>query len=335
MPPARTQTKRPKRAAPKRASAKAAPRRRARRSSAAALRLPVLEQRHLDLIGLGLVAIAVFLVFPLWLAWEAGAAGDAVTDTLKLAVGEVAYAVPLVLAVVGALVVLRPVLPAVRPLRTGALCLFAAVTLALAAGTLGLGPDGERPGFWNEPWMEEHGGIVGEALLYACTKAVGTVGAHILAIFLFLAGAILLTGASVAGVLRATHAGVADTTRAIRTAVPARGGRDPGPEPVAPPEPEGEEVQVTSTRDRTETLDASLRYPDIFGEEAEPPREDPEPEPFEEPVAEEPPDAFEENEEPEEEDPGDEPEGVMEIRPEDLTPQGRLRASITDDPSFQ
>ena len=36
--------------------------------------------------------------------------------------------------------VLRPMLPAVRPFRAGALCLFAALTLALAAGTLGLGP---------------------------------------------------------------------------------------------------------------------------------------------------------------------------------------------------
>ena len=33
-------------------------------------RLPVLEQRHLDLIGLGLVAVGVFLAFPLYLRWE-------------------------------------------------------------------------------------------------------------------------------------------------------------------------------------------------------------------------------------------------------------------------
>ena len=71
--------------------------------------------------------VAVFLVFPLWLGWEAGAAGEAITNGLRRVVGEVAYAVPVVLAVIGALVVLRPVLPAVRPLRAGALCLFGAV----------------------------------------------------------------------------------------------------------------------------------------------------------------------------------------------------------------
>src|SRR5215207_6967123 len=142
------------------------PRRRARRSSVVRLRMPVFEQRHLDVLGLGLVAVAVFLVFPLWLGWEAGAVGEAVTDALRLAVGEVAYSVPLVLAITGGLIVLRPVLPAVRPVRTGALCLFAGVTLTLAAA-------GESPGFWNRPWMEEHGGAVGEALFWVCTRAVG------------------------------------------------------------------------------------------------------------------------------------------------------------------
>ena len=280
------------------------------------------------------MAIAVFLVFPLWLGWEAGAAGEAITNGLRRVVGEVAYAVPVVLAVIGALVVLRPVLPAVRPLRAGALCLFGAVTLALAAGTFGLGADGVRPGWWNGPWMEEHGGVVGETLLYGSTKAIGSVGAHILAVFLFIAGVILLTGASIAGVIRATHSGVSDTTRALRTAVPQR---TPRPEPVAPPEPEDEEVHVTQTMVRAPSLDAHERYPDIFGEPDEAPDAGRTPGPRARartgrggadrggprPRARAP-----EDDEPE-------PDGVMEIRPEDLTPQGRLRGSITDDPSFQ
>jgi S-DNA-T family DNA segregation ATPase FtsK/SpoIIIE len=350
MPPARTTTKRPKpkpKPNAKRPAAKAAPRRRARRSTGAALRMPVLEQRQLDVVGLGMVAVAVFLVFPLWLGWEAGAVGQAVTDTLRLVVGEVAYAAPVALAVVGALVVLRPVLPAIRPLRTGALCLFAAVTLGFAAGTFGLGPGGDSPGYWNEPWMEAHGGYAGEVLLYASAKAVGTVGAHILAVFLFLAAAILLTGASIAGILRATHSGVADTTRALRTAVPARPPRPERtqrPEPVVPPELDDDEVQVTATMVHAPSLDARERYPDIFG--------DPEPEPEDAPEAiadleDEPivePDLDAAPMEPigqveddldDEEDDEAEPPGVTQIRPEDLTPQGRLRASITDDPSFQ
>src|SRR5207237_7069486 len=111
---------------------------------------------------------------------------------------------PVALAAAGALIVLGPVLPSVRPFRAGGVCLFAALTLALAAGTLGLGPTGARHGFWHPTFFEHRGGIAGEALYWASSTLLGRVGAHILAVFLFVAGCLLLTGASVAGVLRAT-----------------------------------------------------------------------------------------------------------------------------------
>jgi DNA segregation ATPase FtsK/SpoIIIE, S-DNA-T family len=311
MPPARKPSKRTKR--------------RARRSSLALLRLPVLDQRQLDVLGLGLVAIGVFLAFPLYGGWDAGAAGAAIIDGLRLVVGQVAYAVPPALAAIGALIVLRPVLPAVRPLRAGGLCLFASLTLALAAGTLGFGPGGEPADWWARSWMEDRGGTVGEALLYAATQSIGRVGAHILAVFLFVAALLLLTGASVAGVLRATSAGVADTTRALRTAVPARRPEQPREESRA------QEREVTATHVAVPSLDASERYPDLFGEAEEPEPEGPLPVAEEpEPVADEPEPVAEDIDEEE-----GQPAGVAEIRPEDLTPQGRLRASVTDDPSFQ
>ncbi len=111
-------------------------------------------------------------------------------------------------------------LPTLRPFRAGGLCLFAALTLMLAAGTFGIGPDGVREGYWDAPFFEPRGGIVGDALLWAVASAVSTIGAHILALFLLVAGVLLLTGASVAGVLRATGSGLADTTRAISRVVP-------------------------------------------------------------------------------------------------------------------
>ena len=126
----------------------------------------------------------------------------------------------------GALFVLRPVLPTVRPFRAGALCLFLSLTLALAAGTFGIGPPGVRYGYWNEPFFEARGGIVGDALLYAVATAVSTIGAHILAVFLFVAAVLLLTGASVAGVVRATAR--ASPTRRGRSAARCRhAGRPP------------------------------------------------------------------------------------------------------------
>jgi S-DNA-T family DNA segregation ATPase FtsK/SpoIIIE len=57
---------------------------------------------------------------------------------------------------------------------------------------------------------------VGEALYYGASTLLADVGAHILAVFLLVAGVLLLTGASVAGVMRATATKAADTTRSLR-----------------------------------------------------------------------------------------------------------------------
>ncbi len=332
-------------AARKPASRRSKPRARARRSVLAGLHMPVLEQRHRDLIGLALVAAGVFLAFPVYLGWDGGTAGEAATDGLSYLVGQVSYLTPVAVVAAGAILVLRPVLPAVRPFRAGALCLFAALTLALAAGTLGLGPEGARPGFFNEPYFEDRGGIAGDALLYAASKLVSTIGAHIVAVFLFCAGVLLLTGASVAGVLRATGSGFADTTRALRSAVPARcperaRGPGPGPDlggetareprPLRPPEPREAEVVIRSTHVEAPSLDGAERYPDLFGEPVPGEHHD-----DEDPAEHEP------GPEPPEREPDPEPDdpevagAVMRIRPEDLTPQGRLRGTITDDPDYE
>ena len=92
---------------------------RARRSSPLARPgLPKLEQRQLDLIGLGLVAAAVFLAFLIYLEWDGGEAGGWAVDGLRRAIGAVHYGVPVALLAAGAILVLRPMLPAVRPFRT-------------------------------------------------------------------------------------------------------------------------------------------------------------------------------------------------------------------------
>jgi S-DNA-T family DNA segregation ATPase FtsK/SpoIIIE len=349
------------------------PRPRARRSPIDAMRVPLLEQRHLDLIGLGLVAVGVFLAFPVYLGWDGGAAGQAAIDGLAYLVGQVRLAVPVAVVIAGALFVLRPVLPAVRPFRAGALCLFASLTLALAGGTFGIGPPGVRNGYWNEAFFEIRGGIVGDALLYATATAVSTIGAHILAVFLFIAAVLLLTGASVAGVLRATGSGLADTTRALGRAVPARRPAAAAPAPEAaegkpgvrgrrgsgqrsepvdatarheeladtllPPEPDGE-VVITATHVEAPSLDGARRYPDLFGEpipdvpdeDVDDPRDQraaPEPEPE--------PAAGGRAGDDDAEDLATRARPPVQLRmptPADLTPQGRMRGSLTDDPGF-
>jgi DNA segregation ATPase FtsK/SpoIIIE, S-DNA-T family len=280
MPPARTSSK----PAAKRRTKPAAKKARARRSTLSwRPRMPVLEQHHLDLTGLGLVALGVFLAFPLYLGWDGGEAGQAVVDGLTRVVGAVAYATPVALVATGALLVMRPVLPALRPFRAGALCLLGAALLLFGAG--------------GEP-VRDNGGVAGQALHDAAARLFSDVGASIIAIFLAVAGTLLLTGASVAGVLRATHSHVSETTRVLRDR--RRPADDDDWEPPAespflgPPEPAGEDP-VVRPRTAAGSLDGALRYPDLFGTPAEmavaappPPadaveEEEPEPEPVADP----------------------------------------------------
>ena len=140
--------------------------------------------------------------------------------------GSVAYAVPFGLAAAGAVLVLRPVLPAWRPFRAAAVCLLAALTLSYAAGTLGLGSGPPRGRTWDPVNFEHRGGALGEAINAGTARTVGDVGTHIFALFLLTTGVLLLTGASIAGVVRTTGTSVADTTRVIRrSAAPVLGAR--------------------------------------------------------------------------------------------------------------
>ena len=253
-----------------RSSPKGTPKPRARRPAAAPSwrerlpGLPALDQRQLDVLGLGLVAVGVFLAFPLYLGWEGGAAGEALVDGLRWGVGAVAYAVPPAVVAAGAIAVLRPVLPALRPFRAGALCLLGAATLAYAAGTLGLGPDGTPADPWAAEAVQPRGGLLGEALHSAAATLFSEIGAHILALFLLTAGAVLLTGASVAGVLRSTSSGVADTTRALRRTPDRPVEQAPGVGPHWPTDEERPPVR-TPRGPRRDALDGAVRFPDLFG----------------------------------------------------------------------
>src|SRR3954468_24815821 len=107
-------------------------------------RLGPVEQRHLDVIGLTLVALGAYLTFVLYMGWDGGNVGSSADDALSFLLGKVAYAIPLTLFVSGAALILKPFLPAVKPLRTGGICILAGLLLAFAAQTAGLGPDQPR-----------------------------------------------------------------------------------------------------------------------------------------------------------------------------------------------
>ena len=337
-------------------------------------RLPILEQRHLDVIGLGLVALAAFLALIFYLGWAGGRLGEGVAFGLVWLLGGAAYLVPVAVFGVGAVLVLKPMLPTVRPLRSGAICLFVALVIGLAAGTFGLGPDGPRP----EPVADAvvfraHGGGLGEVLYLALGTLVGQIGTHIVVVFLSLAGVVLLTGGSIAGALQATGQGVTTTTQRVRRSTTdfaavvtrrgARGGGEGrargtgGSEQAGDPAVDGSRLDpedsaatvdpvldepgdgppevepvVRATHVEAPSLDGARRYPDLVeGEDGVA---------GDEPAA----DAFDDDPEPGGEDAGDEtftdPGAVARAEPrrsapEDLTPMGRLRSSVTEAEGFE
>src|ERR1019366_5117497 len=90
-------------------------------------RLPVLDQRGRDVLGLAFVALGVFVGFVLYGGWDGGRAGHALAVALGWVLGRARVLAPATLLLGGGALLLRPVLPALRPLRTGALCLYASV----------------------------------------------------------------------------------------------------------------------------------------------------------------------------------------------------------------
>ena len=63
---------------------------RARRSSSP-LGLPTLDQRQLDLIGLGLVGLGLFFGFLVYAGWEGGRVGSQAVEALKWLLGAAHY----------------------------------------------------------------------------------------------------------------------------------------------------------------------------------------------------------------------------------------------------
>src|SRR5579884_3214756 len=161
--------------------------------------LPVLEPHHVDVLALALVAVGIFLGGVTYLHWAGGTLGHGTVTALRFLVGELAYAIPVALIAAGVLVLARDLRPPDRPLRAGTICTTLALALALGGGTLGLG-SGRPPvaGYWAAKALESRGGALGGAEFWMAKHLLSTAGADILAVFMLLAGGILLSGATLA-----------------------------------------------------------------------------------------------------------------------------------------
>jgi DNA segregation ATPase FtsK/SpoIIIE, S-DNA-T family len=316
----------------------------------------VLEQRQRDVLGLALVALGVFMGFVLYSSGTpapGGRAGHGIAVGLGWILGRARILSPVTFVLAGGVLLLRPVLPALRPLRTGSLCVFAALTLALAAGTLGVGSGAGHGSQWISAHLQSHGGIVGQGLYAVAHPLVQDLGVGILVIFLMVVGMVLITGASLAGVIRATGTGLMDTTRIVRSlgqqparAVPEAARvvlADDAPAPFQPPEPDARQLIVRATH-----VEAPSR--DWMGEEPTPeellgllpetpgePRPAPGSGPGPESVEDDPggPGGRDRAHASDQDDSEEEQiAGVAHADPAELTPQGRLRGAVTDDPDY-
>jgi S-DNA-T family DNA segregation ATPase FtsK/SpoIIIE len=192
---------------------------------------PKSEQHH-ELMGLGLVALGLFLASILYLGWNGGTVGGGIADGFKAVIGGAAYAAPIVFLILGALMVARSELVDVRPFRTG----IAVTTFGLLA-TLG----------------SAHGGAIGSGFAQLFGLLLGTTGTTMLGILALVVGALLLSGASAGALVRRSG-------HAVRRAH-SRARRARRYEPLAAPAP------VIPLRHEPEPpVDAVHEFPDVVGE---------------------------------------------------------------------
>ena len=237
-------------------------------------------------------------------------------------------------------------------MRTGSLCLAAAIVLALASGTLGVsagpgrGAHGSGASQWSAGFLQARGGVVGQLLYNVAHRLVQQVGVDILVVFLFLVGVTLLTGLSLATLLRATGSGVLDSTRVLRARAGERrertetaGAQTPEGLPadadrLLPPDPRADQLIVRATHVGAPPLDdtgtAAAEDPWDAVEEAAQEHEEP---PENDLVSQLGEGEAAENAEEEEAEEESLP-GVTATYTSQQTPQGRLRDVVTDDPDF-
>jgi DNA segregation ATPase FtsK/SpoIIIE, S-DNA-T family len=195
------------------------------------------NEQHLELIGLGLLALGLFLASILYLGWSGGMVGGAIADGFTGMIGAAAYVAPVAFVVVGALMVARSELVDVRPFRTGLIVTTFGLLAALGAA---------------------HGGAIGRGLDKLFGLLVGSTGTTIIGVLALVVGTLLLSGASAGALVRRSGHAVKRAHTRARRALPT--------EPAARPAP------VIPLRTLHEPpVDAVHDYPDVVGGNQPPP----------------------------------------------------------------
>src|SRR5438874_11753363 len=191
--------------------------------------------QHLELTGLGLLALGVFLASILYLGWSGGMVGGGIAGIFTGAIGAAAYVAPVAFVIVGALMVARSALVDVRPFRTGLL-----VTSFGLLATLG----------------SAHGGAFGRGLERIFGLLVGSTGTTIIGVLALVIGALLLSGASAGALVRRSGHAVRRAHTRARRALPLE---------------DLEPARVIPLRAHEPPVDVVHDFPDVIGDTQPPP----------------------------------------------------------------
>jgi DNA segregation ATPase FtsK/SpoIIIE, S-DNA-T family len=156
------------------------------------------SHHHPELWGIGMAAVGLFLAVVLWFGFDGGMFGSNVAETARDLMGAAAYVLPLLLAAVGGLMIVRSSLVDMRPFRTG-------LPVAVVGLVVTLG--------------EGHGGFFGRIAGNGVEAVIGGAGRGIVGIAMLVAGALLLTGASAGAILRRSGSAMRVAGQAARRTI--------------------------------------------------------------------------------------------------------------------
>ncbi len=240
---------------------------RTRRAAASAHNMQIRE-----ITGLGLVGLGAFLAMTLFLGVSVGPLGGGLETLIRLGVGRSVALAPLALIALGLGLIFGWKILDTRPFRIGVGALIGAMPLALAAGSFGIGGR-TRAGWFDSTVLQGRGGVVGEIEYFITSNTVGGPGTGLLVILALIAGAVLVTGASLSVVLRRSGKGAAVASRVVgrgaRTVTlgAVRGGRMLG-EQVRTRRDAGDEPTIAIARRggaaAAPPLDGADHFPDLF-----------------------------------------------------------------------
>ena len=230
-----------------------------------------------EIVGLGLLGLGAFLAMTTYLGISVGPVGSGFETLVRLLVGRAVIVAPLVFVGIGIALILDNAILTRRPFRVGAIIIVAASTLALAAGTFGIG--GRTRFTWFDPLtMAGRGGTLGEIEYFVFGHAISDAGTTVLVVLGMIAGLVMVTGASLSLVLRRSGKGATVATKVVgrgakvaaKTAVRSshvigeqvrhlrevRSDEAPAPQPVA--------QRRSAKVSEVPPLDGASQYPDLF-----------------------------------------------------------------------